>query len=232
MIATSVVYVFNQFAESIRLEAKCGMYSVCSFLIAITLIELPVMFLHAVVLLVPSFAIGNWHWSAFGPCLLLWAAIMWAWESIAQLMSIAPHFVLGMLNYQGMWFIGVVVCGIVLRPQDVIWPFRSFFYIVPYSYGFKAIGKTFWSRTPNYGGAELCDSSDPLCSLGYTCPEATSLQGCWGVTGQQIMTATNVVYDGIDPNADVAFNVVMVLVITAVAKVCYTVQLYFFCRRS
>ena len=226
--ATSIVYVYNVYAQSIRLEVyaenellrpsstlfeqllphsvraflqvRSGMYSPLAFVLTTLVIELPIMFVHALALLLPAFAIGNWHFEAFVPCLLIWTALLWSWETIAQLASIAPHFIMGVLNFQGLWFLGILVCGFVLSPADVVWPLRTLFYIIPYNYAFKAIFKAFWQVAPDYSGAVLCNASDPLaaCPLGFTCPNASSLQGCWGVTGDQIQRSAHVVYNGVD----------------------------------
>ena len=131
---TSAVFVYNSFAQTIRLEVKSGMYTAGAFSIASMLLELPVMLLSSLILLLPVFGIGGWPWDAFLDSWLLWTLGLWVWESLAQLMSIAPHFLLGMLNFQGMWFLGLLVGGIVIRFEDVIWPFRAFFYMIPYRY--------------------------------------------------------------------------------------------------
>jgi hypothetical protein len=147
-------------------------------------------------------------------------------------MSIAPHFVLGMLNYQGMWFLGLLVGGIVIRIEDVVWPFRAFFYIIPYRYLNKAIYKTIFMSTPPYEGAILCDSAaDPAgCPLGFTCPGRSTLQGCSGVTGRQMLTSLNHVYEAADPDADITFNVAMVVALMGAFKLTYHVALVRFCR--
>jgi len=229
---TAVVFVYNSFAHNLRREVKSGMYSVGAFSIATLLVELPVMLLSSLVLMLPVFGIGNWPWEAFLQSWLLWTLGLWVWESLAQLMSIAPHFLLGMLNYQGMWFLGLLVGGIVIRVDDVIWPFRAFFYIIPYRYLNKAIYKTIFINTQPYEGAELCDASaDPEgCPLGFTCPKQSSLQACSGVTGRQILTSLNQVYEAIDPDADIASNVGMVLLLMAVFKLAFHGALVAFCR--
>ena len=129
VIALSVVFVFSLAAENLRVEVKSGMYSVLAYVTTVTLLELPAMLTHALILLLAVFGVGNWHWSVFGECWLLWALLLWAWEAAAQINSIAPHFIMGLLNYQGFWYIGLVTGGLVLRIHDVIWPFRCVFYI-------------------------------------------------------------------------------------------------------
>ena len=96
----------------------------------------------------------------------------------------------------------------------------------------KAIYKVLFLATPHYEGAELCDAAaDPLaCPLGFTCPGQSSLQGCYGVTGPQILTSLKHVYEAADPDADVASNVGMVLLLTAVFKLGYHLNLLVFCR--
>jgi len=232
VVTTAVVFVFNSFAHNLRLEVKSGMYSVGAFSVATLVVELPVMLLSSLIMMTPVFAIGNWPWDAFIDSWLLLTLGLWVWESLAQLMSIAPHFLLGMINYQGMWFMGLLVGGIVIRVDDVIWPFRAFFYVIPYRYLNKAIYKTIWSNTPPYEGAQLCDSSaNPVdCPLGFTCQNVSSLQACSGVTGRQILTSLNQVYEAIDPDTDIALNVGMVLVLIAVFKLTFHLALVGFCR--
>jgi len=231
VVTTAAVFMYNSFAYTLRLEIKAGMYSVGAFSIATVLVELPVMLVSSFVLMIPVFAIGRLPWGAFAKCWLLWTLCLWVWESLAQLMSIAPHFLLGMVNYQGMWFLGLLVGGVVVRIENVIWPFRAFFYIIPYRYLNKAIYKTIFIDTPPYEGAELCDtlSNHTGCPLGFTCPGRTSLQGCSGVTGRQILTSLQQVYEAADPDSDVAFNVGMVLMLLAVFKLAFHEALVAFC---
>jgi len=120
----------------------------------------------------------------------------------------------------------------VIRVDDVIWPFRAFFYVIPYRFLNKAIYKIILLDAPHYEGAELCDAlADPAgCPLGFTCPEQSSLQDCVGVTGRQILTSFSKAYEAMDPDADVAFNVGMVLMLIAVFKLAFFGALVGFCR--
>ena len=230
MCAMGAAYVYHTFSESIRLETRNGMYSVGAFTLSLVLTELPVMFVHSFALLVPAYLIADWNWDSFGYCWLLWSLNLWVWESLAQLASIAPHFILCMLNFQGIWFTGLLCGGVVIRIEDCIWPFRLWFYILPNRYVSKAIYKVFISRSRDYEGAVLCDASDVVnCPRGFVCPNQTSLQGCWGVTGHQILTSSYPVYEASDPDTDVGFNVGIILLLTAVYKVLYHLALRTYC---
>eukprot|EP00965_Chrysotila_dentata_P118893 3931538-Pleurochrysis_carterae.AAC.2 len=85
-------------------------------------------------LLVPSYAIGNWPWTEFGYTFVGYALMLWAWECIAQFLSLMKNPLLGMLSFLNFWFTGILFTGLVFKGSDVIWPFRTLYYILPYKW--------------------------------------------------------------------------------------------------
>lgn len=78
--------------------------------------------------------------------MLIWAVMMWAYESAAQFVSItSKNGLMGMLCYMQLWFTSMLFCvrlvfkpgimlllltwalqGILIDNNDVPWPFRIF----------------------------------------------------------------------------------------------------------
>ena len=55
-------------------------------------------------------------------------------DNLAQLLALAfANPVLGMLAFLGVWSSSIVFCGLVFRGEDVVWPFRLFYYVMPSS---------------------------------------------------------------------------------------------------
>ena len=41
-----------------------------------------------------------------------------------------------MLAFLGVWSSSIVFCGLVFRGEDVVWPFRLFYYVMPLKWTF------------------------------------------------------------------------------------------------
>jgi len=236
-VLPGVVGITGNFARNLELgmlrqEARTGMYSVVAYSIASFVIELPMVFLLTLAELLPTFGIANWPWAPFWSytaCLLV--ANLY-WEFFGQLLSIVPHFAIGLFNYISLWFTSLIVCGIVVNIDDVTWVLRWLFYIYPYDYIFKASFRLFWDDSPDYEGTAPCtyNATTGFCAAGYYCPALQGEQGCIGKTGEDILTRMHVRYPAIDPDADVVFNFMMVVLLGALIKLGYTGALVWWCR--
>jgi len=66
------------------------MVSPIAYLMANTLLQLPLMFAFALFALgIPAYAIANWWGPNFGTMLLIFAVAMYAWEGFAQVFGVA-----------------------------------------------------------------------------------------------------------------------------------------------
>jgi glucan phosphoethanolaminetransferase (alkaline phosphatase superfamily) len=83
---------------------------------------------------VTFYLIGDMPWSSLGPALLPISANLWAFEGIAQLFSLTPNVLLGMMNFMFIWFVGFLFLGLFVRIPDVIRPFQLVCYMMPIGY--------------------------------------------------------------------------------------------------
>ena len=207
------------------------MHSVVPYMTATLLLELPMMFLFALAELLPAFAIAAWPWSTFGYFLLIQTGGLWTCECVSQLTAVAPHFLIGMVNYQGYWFTCLMMAGIVVRPQDVVWPIRTLFYVLPFFHQFRALAKLalYAHDMPEFTGTVPCNASVPPCGpVGYACPDSGI---CWGRTGPEIAISAHVSYDAIDPDANVAVSATLMLLIGVAFKLLHTAHLVVHCGK-
>merc|ERR1711966_456392 len=98
--------------------------------------------------------------------------------------------------YVQMWSAGILFCGLVFKGNDVIWPFRVLYYVLPLRYMFNLAGYDLYMPT-SYSGALSCVpgvesvvtlSGNTTCGAnGFYCPTATTSLECLGQTGQQVL---------------------------------------------
>jgi len=215
------VFLLNLELKTVKTEVKNGMYSPIAYVLSNTIVQLPFMFALTLCAILPAFAIGGWSFDNFFTFLISYACMAWAWECLAQLMSLMSNPVLGMLNFVSAWSAGILFCGLVFRAEDCIWPLRALVYILPLSWQFNSAAYDVFMPA-RYSDAELCTpGSTPQCtSFGYVCPNLTSLY-CFGHTGAQVLETLHLSYDTLDSKDTRAFNVSMILVFAVFLKLCY-----------
>lgn len=135
------VWAYNAEFKSIRREVKNGMVSPWAYLASTSLIQLPVMFIFALLALgIPAYAVGNFYAERLGIQILIFAACMYCWEAFAQTFSVvSANPLLGMMQFVNIWFSGFLFAGFLIPVSDIIWPFRTFAYILPLRYSVRAM---------------------------------------------------------------------------------------------
>ena len=130
------VYALNDEFKSITRETKNGMVSAISYLLAKTVLVIPIMFVFALFALgIPAFAIQAFPPEALGMSILLWSSLIYVFECAAELLAVAfDDPILGMLQYMNLWFASFLFGGFLIPLQDMFWPFKIFYYIMPYLY--------------------------------------------------------------------------------------------------
>jgi len=182
---------------TITREMKDGMYHPSAYVLAHGLVQLPMMFALAAASLAPVFAMADWPWSAFPMHLVISATTLWAFEGAAQLFSLLPHPVIGLLTFIVTWFTGLLMNGFMLPAEKIFWPVRILTYILPLRWTVRASAYALFHDTPSYSGALNCSPSATdlsFCTKGFYCPGVPPQQ-CWGATGPQILTSLSQVYD-------------------------------------
>jgi len=219
------VFVLNIELKTVKTEIKNGMYSPIAYVLSNTAVQIPWMFGIAIFVLVPAFAIGGWHWSNFGTFFIAYAASTWGWECLAQLLSLQSNPVLGMLNFVNAWSAGLLFCGLLFRGEDVIWPLRIFYYVLPLKWLFNSAAYDIYTPVV-YPDAELCTAgSDPMCSmLGYKCTNLTSIN-CFGHTGAQVLDTLHYSFPTLSSKDERGLDIACILAFTVALKVMYAICL-------
>ena len=213
-----MVTVFSEsfIANSIRREVKDGMYHPAAAAIASWIVQLPYMFLLSACACVPTFLMGDLHWPSFPLALLIHTAMFWAFEGMAQAQALEVSPLLGLMNFLSLFFMAFLFCGMFVRPEDVIWPFRIACYAMPLQWTMKAFVHAVFIDTPHYSGAEPCaagtfvpvqmgDGSTKYAYClsydgrdGYYCPDDPDGFLCFGYKGADIIDSLGVRFEIFD----------------------------------
>jgi hypothetical protein len=120
-MAVVAVYKLNSELQSIFLENKNGMGSASSYLLAKTVLVLPILVCFAFAALgIPGFLIQNFPVSSFSRHILLWTVQIATWECSAEAFAaIFDDSVLGMLIHTGWWFAALLFSGYLVSVEDV-----------------------------------------------------------------------------------------------------------------
>jgi len=220
------------------------MYSAVPYVLAQTVVQMPFMFALGACALLPSYGIGNFPWVSFGLMLPIYACNAWCFECIAQLFSLSPNPIMGMLSYVNVWSCSMVFTGLVFRGQDVIWPFRVLYYVLPLKWFFNALGYTIFEPSVYGGttripcpspsnmslgmspgaasGVEVLGGEDLAMSPCFFCNGTNSL-GCFGESGEEILTSLNLNFETMSANDERGLDVGILLAFAVVAKLLYVV---------
>lgn len=130
------VYALNDEFKTILRENKNGMVGPLSYVLAKTILVIPIMLIFGVFALgIPTIVIMDFPGSAFGMGLLLWSSSLLVFECVAESLSVwFDDPILGMLQFMNFWFGCFLFAGFLIPLRDMFWPFELFYYIMPYSY--------------------------------------------------------------------------------------------------
>ena len=120
------VYALNDEFKSIKSEVKNGMVSSVSYILAKTILVIPIMFIFSIFALgVPGFVIQNFVPSSFGITILIWAAAIYVFECAAECFAVVfDDPILGMLQFMNIWFGAFLFGGFLIPLRDLFWPFK------------------------------------------------------------------------------------------------------------
>ena len=229
-MAVIAVYTYNSEFFAIKREVQNGMTSPSSYLAAMTIIQIPIMFI---------FGICAWSVGAYGVLdfnadnyflmIFVFAVFIFCFEALAQLLSVVnENPLLGMLNLMQMWFASFLFAGIMIPQEDVIWPFRAFGYISPMKYALRTVVYTeFIDRT--FDGAELCDpTTDSNCyysgsntgaDQGWTC--GANNEACFGKEGWQVLDQLHRSFDTISSKDEYWISCLFLICFAVVVKIAH-----------
>jgi hypothetical protein len=225
------VYAYNNEFNAIKREVKNGMLSPIPYLIANSVLLIPVMFMLAVAAIsVSAYGIIDFNGERYGEMMLIYACLMYSYESLAQMLSVVfDNPLMGMMNYMQLWFASFLFSGLFITIKDIVWPFRVFSYILPFKYAAEAMIYQEFIAKP-FRGAELCDPSDAGClsypgdqgdSDGWKCDGLGADKICYGRAGWQVLDTIGQSYDVISSETVTWVNIVILLAIAVSARLVY-----------
>ena len=139
------------------------MYSPLSYIVVNTCVQLPWMLLLGVSALVPAaYGIINFAWSRFGMAVLVFSLQLWAGESVAQACSVGSNLVLLVLVYLLIFAVFFIFGGMMLPPNQVLWPFRACAYFSPLRYSMSLM--VYFAHIDDEFDGAVVDSSAPGCA--------------------------------------------------------------------
>jgi hypothetical protein len=156
------VYALNDEFKSILRESKNGMVSSLSYVLAKTVLVLPIFFVFGLFAHgIPLFVVQGAPGASFPIDLILYAVVMFVYESVAECLSVwFEDPILGMLQFMNFWvselvhklqrqfgemthtgssssypqFGGFLFGGFLIPLKDLYYPFEIFYHIMPFSY--------------------------------------------------------------------------------------------------
>jgi hypothetical protein len=209
------VYALNDEFKTIVREAKNGMIGPLTHALAKSMLVLPIMFVFAIVALgIPSILIMDFPATAFGKVILLWSMVMYHTECVAECISVwVDDPIIGMLTYMMYFFAFFLFSGFLISEHDLVWPFRAFYYITPFSYYIRSVVyvyliDTTWSECDpnnNYENSAVC----------VTPP-----------SGKNVLGGIHLVYPVIEAKDTFAEDIGVIIVIALFYKIFYVVGVY------
>lgn len=203
------VYALNDEFKSVLRECKNGMVTGFSYVLAKTVLVLPIFFIFAIFALgIPAFVIQDNGPKGFGAQIIIFAAIMFVFESVAEALSVwFEDPILGMLQFMNFWFGAFLFGGFLIPPEDMYWPFRLFYYIMPYGAYARSTAYQIFSHTT----FEACDPATNQFSA-ICIPETD---------GVKVLDALSKVFPLLSKNDNFIVDLVAALAIGVFYKVLY-----------
>jgi len=228
------VYALGIDLRMVLREVRNGMYSPMAYVVATSLLQLPMVVLVCLSGLLPSYAIIG-PWASFTPVLLACSVNLWAFECIAQFFSLVASPTLGMLQCLAIWICSLLFCGLTIQGEDIVWPIRGFYYVLPLKWALSTAVYQVASACPDYEGTVECDGAhDPLCpSRGFLC-EGTEEDPlgivCFGRNSSQIMTSLHHTFPAFSVHDNLQRDVFALLLIGGTFKFAHVLFLHYRCR--
>lgn len=205
------VYALNDEFKTILRESKNGMVGPLSYVLAKTVLVIPIMFIFALFALgIPAFAIMDFPANTFGLAIVLWAALIFVFECVAECLSVwFEDPILGMLQFMNFWFGSFLFAGFLIPLKDMYWPFELFYYIMPFSYYVRSAMYNFFSET-------TWDTCDPDTNTeSAVCVEPP--------TGKNVLGGINLVYGIVENNDQVVQDIGILIAIAFGYKILYII---------
>lgn len=209
------VYALNDEFKSILRESKNGITGPMTYALAKSVLVLPIIFIFAIFALgVPSIAIMDFPGSSFGKAILLWSTVIYVFECVAECLSVwVEDPILGVLGFTSYWFGFFLFSGVLISENNLVWPFRAVYYVMPMSYYIR-------SQMYNY----LIDASWTSCD-----PNNNTLNSAICIpnpTGQAVLESISLSYPVIQAKDTYWQDVGTILALALFWKILYFVGVY------
>ena len=234
----------------IKREIMECMYKPASFLLVQMIVEIPMMALLAVASLVPSaYGIANFPWAGFAASWLVVLPTQWTLEAVAQLFSLTPNPVVGMMSFVGVWFIMYHLAGVAIKPSTSPQPIRALVNALPYRYSFATIAHEAYAHEPSISGTAQCDIGSGIATSGvdqnnnsligshvqclrsgFFCPHHHAAQ-CHGSNGADVLTSLQGTFEILSPDNEAISNASKCLAIALFFKATYLILFLVLARK-
>jgi len=215
-VGVIAVYAYNAEYKAIRREIRNGLVSPTAYVVANSVLQIPVMFLFAIFsLCVPAYGIGNFNAERMGWQILLFAACMYSWEALAQVLSVQfDNPLLGMMNFVQGWFTAFVFAGFLIRRDDIVWPFKVFTWIFPLRYTIRGM---VYNEIIDTSYESCADIGDDPC---FGDPAVTGRQD-----GGDVLNSLGDVFGPFSDENTLAEDILVPLGLAIFFKICHTYML-------
>jgi hypothetical protein len=101
------------------------MVSAVSYILAKTVLVVPIMFVFAIFALgIPGYVVQDFPASSFGIGIILWAVLIYSFECAAECFAVLfDDPIIGMLQFMNLWFACFLFAGFLIPLDDLYWPF-------------------------------------------------------------------------------------------------------------
>ena len=217
----------------ISLQVKDGMYHPMTAAVASWVVQAPMQFVLATCAMLPMFILGNMHWPNFPMAICIYAITLWAFEGMAQMLSVSPSVLFGLLNYLTFYFVAFLFSGLFVDPGDVIWPLRIFCYCLPLGWSFQSSMFAIFHSQPDYNGAMDCIPGDlmpdgVICGRqGFYCSSPSDPAGavCFGRTGDQLLNSLSLRFTILGDEGHYVRNISLILSFGVFCRLVFVAQI-------
>ena len=206
------IYSLNNEIKPLLSETKNGTVRAFSYVFTKSVLVLPIMLLFSLCSLgVPAYAIQEFIPESFGPVIILLSTCLLVFEAVAECLSIwfgKPNR--GIIAFAAFWFSSFLFSGFLLPESELYWPFKCFYYTLPFSY---------YLRSFIY--AIFIDAHFEGCTVprtGAICTDSAA-------SGADILDETSVLFPLVSSEDTFLQDVLIMLAIAAFFKLCYIISL-------
>jgi len=211
----------------INRELFNAMYNPFSYIAAVGVMNLFMMFMLGAYSCLLAYAWGSYNWVGYPTAWAVAGITQYFWNNLAQLLGWRYGIVMGPALMAGMWGLFFATSGVFFALDDTIWPFRLIVYINPFYWGFSTYIREQTLGSKNFSGAVACDvARDSEClPQGIKCDDV-SAAFCLGRNGQEVLESLHEQFKPINNDNEVAQDLSIIAVFAVLIKVIHLLLIY------